>query len=114
MSPSPSSGPPELSASPSPPPFWGMPLLAGGGEALGAVRAGSGAGLGAGFGGAGCDAAEVAACGAARLAGCEDDAGGELDCPAWLPVADTANQLAPNATTPCPFVSPGFSSLMNR
>src|ERR1700751_2592910 len=116
MLPSPSIGPPLLSESPSPPLFWGMPLLAGG-----AGLATGGAGFGADFG-AGCGAAfgagwGFAVCEAAGAAECDDDE--LLPCGVrwleiWLPAGETANQAAPNAVTPWPVVWPGFLSLMNR
>src|SRR5690242_13646738 len=108
MLPSPSLGPPLLSESPSPPLFWGMPLLAGGaGFATGGAGfATGGAGLGADFG-AGCG---FAVGGAAGAAGCDDDEA--LPWPVesveiWLPAGETANQEAPNAMTPWPVVWPG-------
>src|ERR1700753_2765849 len=115
MSPSPSLGPPLLSESPSPPLFWGMPLLGGGagfatgGAGFGAdFGAGWGTGLGGGWGsvaggvaGAGRDGDESPPC---RL-GCLE---------IWLPTGETANQAAPNAVSPWPVVWPGFLSLMNR
>ena len=56
------------------------------------------------------------AAGAAGAAECDEDDPlpfpvGRLET--WLPAADTANQVAPNAVTPCPLTSPGFWSLTN-
>ena len=46
----------------------------------------------------------------------ELDPGPELDpCPViWSPAGETTYQLAPYATSPSPFVSPGFWSPENR
>ena len=80
-----------------------------GGAGLGAdFGAGWGAAFGAGWG--------FAAGGAAGAAGRDDEA---LPCPAWwleiwFPAGETANQAAPNAVTPWPFVWPGFVSFTNR
>src|SRR5712671_1523647 len=119
--PSPSLGPPLLSESPSPPPFWGIPPSAGG-SAFGAgagFGAGFGAGLGAGLGAAGSGAglgAGASAFGAgAGAAGLGRDGAFELDaCPARSPAGVTANHEPPNATTPWPLVWPGLVSMMNR
>ena len=115
MSPSPSLGPPLLSESPSPPLFWGMPLLAGGaGFATGGagLGAGFGAGWGAGFGaGWGFAAARRPVPPDATTTNrCRDPWALEI----WLPAGETANQAAPNAVRPWPVVWPGFVSLMNR
>src|SRR6476659_7359106 len=106
MFPSPSLGPPLLSASPSPPPFWGIPLAAGG-VGFGS-DAGLGAGFGAGLGGAGSGAGRGAgACAfgvGAGLAGAAGLGRGglvELDsAPAWSPATVTANHEPPKATRP--------------
>src|SRR4051794_20698882 len=105
--PSPSSGPPLLSESPSPPPFCGMPLDAAGRFGAGVdvaagVRAGVAAGVGAGVAagvGAGDDEAPRA-----------DFACGLETC---LPAGETTNQRPPNAVKPSPFVAPAFLSMMN-
>src|SRR6201995_1939492 len=99
MLPSPSLGPPLLSESPSPPLFWGMPLLAGG-----AGFATGGAGFGADFG-AGCGAAfgagwGFAVCEAAGAAECDDDE--LLPCGVrwieiWLAGGETGDPDTPHA-----------------
>src|ERR1700758_1869296 len=109
MLPSPSLGPPLLSESPSPPLFWGMPLLAGGaGFATGG--AGFGADFGVGWGAAFGAGWGFAVGGAAGAAACDDNEA--LPWPLewveiWLPAGETANQAAPNAVTPWPLVWPG-------
>ena len=95
-----------------------MPLLTGGagfatggagfGAGCGAGSTGRATGFGAGWG--------FAVGGVAGAAGRDDDA---LPCPAWwleiwFPAGETANQAAPNAVTPWPFVWPRFVSFTNR
>src|SRR6185312_2219294 len=104
MPPSPSSGPPLLSESWSPPLFCGMPLDADGGFFGAGDDFGAGGAVGCGAFGAG---------GAAGAAGRDDDEP-PLDFDGWLairfPAGEIANQLPPNAVRPSPFVSPDLVS----
>src|SRR4051812_29701734 len=95
MPPSPSSGPPLLSESWSPPLFCGMPLD------FGAAAAGFGGAAGldgaAGLGGAAGSAGAAGLDGAAGFVGAVRFGAPPEAC---FPAGETANQLPPNALTP--------------